>query len=151
MATTSYDGTVRLWDVSDRERPWQLGQPLPDHTGRVAAVTFAHEGRTLVTASSDQTVILWDVSDRDRALPLGQPLTGHDGAVHTMALSSDGHTLATAGDDETARLWELPRPGRFPGGEVREACLRAGGPLDEATWDQYASGVSYRNTCADAE
>jgi hypothetical protein len=31
---------------------------------------------------------------------------------------------------------------------VREACTRAGGPLDEATWGFYASGTSYQNTCA---
>ncbi|MGH3976286.1 MAG: hypothetical protein ACRDS9_23625 [Pseudonocardiaceae bacterium] len=35
MATTSGDQTVRLWDVSDRDRPRPLGQPLIGHTGAV--------------------------------------------------------------------------------------------------------------------
>ncbi|MGQ0716710.1 MAG: hypothetical protein ACT4NP_05215 [Pseudonocardiales bacterium] len=31
---------------------------------------------------------------------------------------------------------------------VREACIRAGGPIDKATWDYYPPGVSYQDTCA---
>ncbi|MGH3814813.1 MAG: hypothetical protein ACRDUV_20605 [Pseudonocardiaceae bacterium] len=31
---------------------------------------------------------------------------------------------------------------------VREACIRAGGPLDMTTWDLYAPGVSYQDTCS---
>ncbi|MGH3976287.1 MAG: hypothetical protein ACRDS9_23630 [Pseudonocardiaceae bacterium] len=66
-----------------------------------------------------------------------------------MAFAPDGRTLATTSADQIVILWDLPRPDRFPGGEVREACLRAGGPLDKATWEQYAPGVSYQDTCAD--
>jgi type II secretory pathway predicted ATPase ExeA len=148
LATASGDRTVRLWDLSDRDQPRPLGAPLTGHTGAVYGVAFAPDGRTLATASDDQTVRLWDLSDRDRPRPLGPPLTGHTGAVRGVAFAPDGHTLATASTDQTVRLWDLPRFGRFPGGEVREACARAGGPLDKAAWDQYAPGVSYQDTCA---
>jgi eukaryotic-like serine/threonine-protein kinase len=148
LATTSGDQTVILWDVSDRNRPRQLGQPLTGHTDLVSAVAFAPDGRTLATASRDKTVRLWDVSDRERPRQLGQPLTGHTDLVSAVAFAPDGRTLATASFDKTAILWELPRLDRFPGGEVREACNRAGGPLDKATWDLYAPGVNYQDTCA---
>ena len=57
--------------------------------------------------------------------------------------------MATTSDDRTVSLWVLPRLDRFAGGEVREACLRAGGALDKTAWEQYAPGVSYQDTCSD--
>jgi WD40 repeat protein len=66
-----------------------------------------------------------------------------------VAFAPTGRTLATGSDDQTVRLWNLPRQEGFHGNEIREACLRAGGPLDRPTWDQYALGVSYQDTCAD--
>ncbi len=150
LATAGLDQTVRMWDLSDRDRPQPLGPPLTGHTSAVRGVAFAPDGRTLASISNDQTVRLWDLSDRDRPRLLGPPLTGHTGPVRGVAFAPDGRTLATAGLDQTVRLWDLPHFDRFTGGdEVREACLRAGGPLDRATWDQYAPGVPYQDTCAD--
>jgi WD40 repeat protein len=114
----------------------------------VNAVAFAPDGHTLATTSDDQTVIWWDVSDRDRPRQLGQPLTGHTNEVYGVAFAPDGRTLVTSSYDQTVILWELPRLDRFLSVEVREACLRAGGPLDKTIWDQYAPGVSYQDTCA---
>lgn len=109
-------------------------------------VAFSPDGRSLATGSWDETVRLWDLSNRDHPRPLGAPLTGHTGPVWGVAFSPDGHTLATSSSDRTVRLWDLPRA--FQSDEVREACLRAGGPLDKPTWNQYAPGISYQDTCA---
>ena len=149
LATASDDRTVRLWDLSDRDRPHPLGAPLTGHTSPVYGVAFAPDGHTLATTSADQTVRLWDLSDRDRPHPLGAPLTGHTSAVLGLAFAPDGHTLATTSTDRTVRLWDLPLLEGFHGDEVREACLRAGTPLDKPTWDQYAPGINYQNTCTD--
>jgi WD40 repeat protein len=149
LATASDDQTARLWDLSDRDQPRPLGPPLTGHTNAVRGVAFAPDGRTLATISNDKTIRLWDFSDRSRPQPLGPPLTGHTSAVRGVAFAPDGRTLATASLDQTVRLWELPRFDRFTGSDKeREACLRAGGPLDKVTWDQYAPGVSYHDTCA---
>ena len=45
-----------LWDLTDRDRPRRLGQPLTGHTDAVLAVAFAPDGRTLATGGADGTV-----------------------------------------------------------------------------------------------
>jgi WD40 repeat protein len=149
LATASADRTVRLWDLTNRDQPRSLGPPLTGHTSEVYGVAFAPDGRALATVSGDWTVRLWDLSNRDQLRQLGAPLTGHTGRVTGVAFAPDGRTLATVSGDQTVRLWDLPRLEAFRGDEVREACLRAGGPLDKSTWDQYAPGISYRDTCVD--
>jgi Tol biopolymer transport system component len=147
LATTSSDQTVRLWDLTNRDQPHPLGASLTGHTNMVWGVAFSPDGHTLATGSSDRIVRLWDLTNRDQPHPLGAPLTGHTGPVNGVAFSPDGHTLATTSADQTVRLWDLPRLEAFPSDETREACLRAGGPLDKLTWNQYAPGISYQDTC----
>ncbi len=65
-----------------------------------------------------------------------------------VAFAPDGRALITASADQTVRFWELPSIDSSPGDELREACIRAGGPLDKTTWELYAPGVSYQDTCA---
>ncbi|MCA1693775.1 MAG: WD40 repeat domain-containing protein, partial [Actinobacteria bacterium] len=132
LATTSDDQTAILWDLSDRGRPRQLGQPLTGHTGAVYGVAFAPDGRTLATASDDQTVRLWDLSNRDRPRQLGRPLTGHIGVVRGVAFAPDGRTLATASFDQTAILWDL---------SDRERPRQLGQPLTGHTGSVY--GVAF--------
>jgi WD40 repeat protein len=70
LASGSYDGTVRLWDVTTRQ---QIGNPLTGHTGVVGAVAFSPDGKTLATGGYDGQVRLWDVATRQQ---IGNPLTG---------------------------------------------------------------------------
>ena len=122
---------------------------LTGHTNSVSSVAFSPEGHILATASGDQTVILWDLTDRAQPRRLGQPLTDHTNWVSSVVFSPDGHTLATASGDQTVILWDLTSLAELRRGAVREACIRAGGPLDTATWDLYAPGISYTDTCVD--
>jgi WD40 repeat protein len=149
LATASDDGTVLLWDLTTREQPRRLGPPLTGHTSLVVSVAFAPDGHTLATASYDRTVLLWDLTTREQPRRLGPPLTGHTSAVFSVAFAPDGHTLATASYDKTVLLWDMRPLEELRRDVVKQACTRAGGPLDTATWDLYAPGVSYWDTCAD--
>ncbi|MGH3683705.1 MAG: TIR domain-containing protein, partial [Pseudonocardiaceae bacterium] len=108
LATASFDGTARLWDVRDPHRPAALGT-LTGHTNAVNSVVFSPDGHTLATASDDQTARLWDVRDPHRPAAL-DTLTGHTSAVRSVVFSPDGNTLVTASNDQTARLWDVRDP-----------------------------------------
>ncbi|GGP34266.1 WD40 repeat domain-containing protein [Saccharothrix coeruleofusca] len=110
LATASYDNTVRLWDVRDRDDPKPLGQPLVGHREWVSSAVFSPDSRTLATAGNDGTVRLWDVTDPAAPRALGPPLEGRGGTIYLLAFSPDGRTLATAQEDHNARLWDVTDP-----------------------------------------
>ncbi|MFE5814035.1 AAA family ATPase [Streptomyces sp. NPDC056479] len=124
LATASYDRTVRLWDVSDRDRPKPLGKPLTGHKSWVSSAVFSPDGHTLASAADDGTVRLWDVRRPSRPRPVGAPLTGHEGTIYLVAFSPDGRTLASVSEDRTVRLWDVADPKRpkalatLPGAEA---------------------------------
>jgi WD40 repeat protein len=97
MATSSSDGTVRIWSLPE-------GRPLATlkgHTGPVYSVRFSSDGRWLVTASADRTARLWNAEDG------GELATyrGHQGEVNLAVVHPAGTVIATASDDGTVRLW----------------------------------------------
>jgi WD40 repeat protein len=140
LATTSYDRTARLWDVSDSRHPSPLAT-LTGHTNIVSSVAFSSDGLTLATAGFDRTARLWDVSDPRDAHPLAT-LTGHTDNVVGAAFSPDGLTLATTSYDRTVRLWQIN-----VGSVVAQICALAWPTITKSEWDQYLSALPYRPPC----
>jgi WD40 repeat protein len=77
VATTSRDGSVRVWDVATEV---SLGDPLQGHDSAAWRV-IALPGMRFATSSEDGTVRIWDVLNPDRACeraagPLGLDALG---------------------------------------------------------------------------
>jgi NB-ARC domain/WD domain, G-beta repeat/APAF-1 helical domain len=99
LATSSDDGTARLWQATDgTERAVFTG-----HVGGVWDCAFSPDGSLLATVSDDHTARLWNVSDGT----LHTVLSGHTEWVQRCAFSPDGTLLATTSSDQTARLWRI--------------------------------------------
>jgi WD40 repeat protein len=99
LATSSYHGTVRLWDAATR-------QPIRPITGKpscwIWSVAFSPNGKWLASSGQDGTVRLHDATS-GRVL---RKLRGHRDGVRSVAFSPDSRRLASAGWDQVVILWD---------------------------------------------
>ena len=98
LASSSVDGTVKLWSVSDG----QLIRTLA-HPEGVTSISFSPDGRLLASGSYDHIVRLWLTNDGT----LLRTLNGHDGTVWSVAIGPDGQSMASSGEDKTVKFWRL--------------------------------------------
>jgi WD40 repeat protein len=98
LASASWDGTIKVWDVQSGVET----ATLRGHTQWVTAVCFSPDGKRLASASYDQTVKLWD----SHSGALIATLSGHTKWVQSVAYSPDGARLASASADRTVKVWD---------------------------------------------
>lgn len=94
LASSSKDGTVRVWNTATRTCHYALG----GHTASVNVVRWGGRG-LLFTASSDRTVKVWDAKDGK----LIRTLNEHAHWINTLSLSTDW-VLRTGPFDHLGRL-----------------------------------------------
>jgi WD40 repeat protein len=104
LATSAYDGTVRVWDPRARLRRERT--VLSGHDGAVTAlVSFTDPaGRPLLASGGrDGSLRLWDpVAGMEEAV-----LTGHTSITSIAVLrAADGRPLLATLGDKTVRIWD---------------------------------------------
>ncbi|MEX2137703.1 MAG: protein kinase [Pirellulales bacterium] len=99
IATTSKDGTARIWNSSTGT----LIHTLIGHTGEVNNAEFLSQSTELVTAGDDGTVRFWDV-ESGRHL---RSFEGHTDSILSLAVAPGERWIATAGKGGDLRLWDL--------------------------------------------
>lgn len=121
IASSSADGTVKIWDAATGEHM----DTLVGHMAGVSCVAWSPDGDTLATGSDDKAIRLWDrVTGRPKlsakGVPGGKegaarpmpPLLGHHNYVVSLAFSPKGNVLASGSFDEAVFLWDA-RAGRL--------------------------------------
>ena len=88
LAASSFDGAVRIWNLATGAAP----STIP-HKGKVAAVAFSADGKSIAAALPAQEGEVIDVATLSR-----KPLIVCVG-MRAIALSPDGKLLACGGDD----------------------------------------------------
>ncbi len=86
LATGSYDGTAKLWDVATGRELVNLRGGGPVHR-----VAFTPDGRTLATSDGSGTIKYWEVPSGNRRNLYRAPLAGKS----FVTFSADGRLLAS--------------------------------------------------------
>lgn len=126
LASSSRDGTVRLWDVYLQSERLTLA----GHTDRVQDVAFSPLGDQVASASLDGTVRLWDAASGAALLTLA-----HGAPVERTAFSPDGSRVASAGEN--------PDAGGGLSGLTRVWDARSGVEIDSFQTFGVVTGVSF--------
>lgn len=89
------DYATKLWDVDS-------GKEIRSLEGKAFGLTFAPDGKTLITGNAKQKVMCWDVAT---GKCLKEISTGSN--IITLSVSKDGKILATSQSDPMIKLWDL--------------------------------------------
>ncbi len=118
LATASFDGTVRIWDLDGREQFVYRG-----HEDAVQDVSWHPDGQRLASASLDGTVRIWSTDGTTKAM-----LPDHDAPVNTVAWNPNGKLLVSGCENKTIRYWNEDGAA----GPVVEAHI---GPVKSLAWN----------------
>ncbi|WP_132118344.1 helix-turn-helix domain-containing protein [Actinocrispum wychmicini] len=106
LAAAGTDKNIRLWDITDRARPHQVGPPLSGPTDTVFTVAFSPDNQLLAASGADTAIRLWNVADPASPRLVGT-LRHAQHTVYSLAFSADGRLLAAGDADNTVRLWDV--------------------------------------------
>ncbi|MGL5193216.1 MAG: WD40 repeat domain-containing protein [Chroococcales cyanobacterium] len=99
VASSSYDGTIKLWKLRDR----QITQALCGHSWSFYPIAGGLGGQSLASGSTEKKLNLWQ-QGRGEFI---RTLAGHTSGVSAIAISEDSKILVSGGYDGTIDIWDL--------------------------------------------
>jgi hypothetical protein len=98
LATTSEDGTAKIWDT----KTGQLRHTLRGHNLLVRGCGFTHDSRQLLTSGFDRTIRVWDANSGALVKTFAD-----DAPVFAVSVLGDDRTAITSSSDSRVRYWNL--------------------------------------------
>lgn len=104
LASTSWDGTTKLWDIDHRKAIVSL----ESGSGPTSALAISPNGKIVATGNDEGEILLWNTEDIKNSIALipYQPAK-HQAEVSALAFHPEAPVLASGGFDCKLRLWQL--------------------------------------------
>ena len=104
IASASWDGSTRLWDIETEELLKTLTASVTVHENySCRALLFTEAGNLLAINHEYDFIHIWNVNTGQYK----QMLMGHAFFIYSFSVSGDGQTLASYSADGTVLLWYL--------------------------------------------
>ncbi|XP_058101393.1 uncharacterized protein LOC131245743 [Magnolia sinica] len=109
ILTSSEDGSLRIWDVSDFKSQKQVIKPKLARPGRVPVTTCAwnHDGKYIAGGIGDGSIQIWNIKPGWGSRPDIHVEKGHEDDITGLKFSSDGQILLSRSTDGTLKVWDL--------------------------------------------
>jgi WD40 repeat protein len=98
VVTASYDGTAKIWDLSNTQNPIAT----IEHHGNVNSAKFSPDGKRIATAGDDNKVNVYDMEKKQVIATLQ-----HKELVFSAEFSPDSRQIVTASRDKTAKVLDI--------------------------------------------
>ncbi len=100
LATSSWDGTVRLWSLPDGRPAGEIAA----HRHPISSLAATPDGSILITGSgAEGSAKLWAMPDGEKI----RELPGHSRGVSALAVSPDGSLVSAGGYDADCLVWRI--------------------------------------------
>ncbi|KAK8444944.1 hypothetical protein SEVIR_9G230000v4 [Setaria viridis] len=111
ILTSSEDGSIRLWDVSDFKSQKQVIKPKLVRPMRIPVTSCAwdHEGKRIVGGIGDGSIQLWTIKTGWGSRPDIHVEKTHTEDITGVKFSTDGQILLSRSMDSTLKIWDLRR------------------------------------------
>jgi WD40 repeat protein len=115
LASCSWDGSLRLWEMTTRKEIWQY---KPETLTSLNSVSFSPDGRWLASAGYTAIYICEVATGKET-----YRIKGPDNGLTAAVFSPDGRIIASANMDSTILLWNSPTalPARVEASDTKYA------------------------------
>ncbi|KAJ5889989.1 hypothetical protein N7504_010799 [Penicillium tannophilum] len=108
----SYDGLLRIWNMSSEIVATSIGPSDGGHTSSIKAAKFVSPNQ-IASAGLDRTVRLWkyteDASDFTGKITPQLELYGHKSGIESLAVHASSNRLLTGSSDNNVGFWSTKK------------------------------------------